>query len=127
MAGAFWGWMFFGIGCVDAAQKERERPSGAKARAVLLCCAARLKPCPFKARLIQPILSAKQEQAVRIELNVPRLRLDAQRMPKLFGNVGLQMGRFAGLRGGVETQIERHFMGRFAGGRKPTWKGVFPD
>jgi hypothetical protein len=73
------------------------------------------------------VLVYEQEEPGGIERYMPWLRLDAQRAPKFFGDVGLEMGRIAGLRGGVEAQIERHLVRRFAGGYEPTWKGVFAD
>ena len=60
-------------------------------------------------------LSFEQQKPCWIEPHPPRLRLNADCLPKILGHIGLQMWQFAGLRRCVQSQIKRHLMRRFAG------------
>jgi hypothetical protein len=59
-------------------------------------------------------LSLKKQQPSRIERNPPRLRLRVQLAPKFFGYVGLEVRRFSREWRGVQAQVKRHLMRRFA-------------
>jgi hypothetical protein len=60
-----------------------------------------------------------------MELDLPWLRLRTKCAPEIFGYVSLQMRWIADLWRGVQTQIERHLMRRFAGAHEPAEEGVF--